>query len=212
MMEDGHCVATVHAEANAIIQAAKNGVAIEGATIYTTASPVLALLQADRELGRAADRLRRVLPGRADLRVRPAARHRAGRAPGPGAPRPPALRHRATPGPSRAPEGRESLAASGAGRSRSAPSTRADRVLAREEERLRRSAAGSTPRAAPAGPGRASPPSAARTSASARSTATTRIRGRRPGSLFASISAVSFSVQSGTYPAPPTSTWTTPRP
>ncbi len=39
MMEDGHCVATVHAEANSIIQAAKNGVAIEGATIYTTASP-----------------------------------------------------------------------------------------------------------------------------------------------------------------------------
>ena len=39
VMEDGHCVATVHAEANAIIQAAKNGVAIEGATIYTTASP-----------------------------------------------------------------------------------------------------------------------------------------------------------------------------
>ena len=39
MMEDGHCVATEHAEANAIIQAAKNGVAIEGATIYTTASP-----------------------------------------------------------------------------------------------------------------------------------------------------------------------------
>jgi dCMP deaminase len=29
----------VHAEANAIIQAAKNGVAIEGASIYTTASP-----------------------------------------------------------------------------------------------------------------------------------------------------------------------------
>jgi dCMP deaminase len=39
MMEDGHCVRTVHAEANAIIQAAKNGVAVEGATIYTTASP-----------------------------------------------------------------------------------------------------------------------------------------------------------------------------
>jgi dCMP deaminase len=32
-------VATVHAEANAIIQAAKNGVRIEGAEIYTTASP-----------------------------------------------------------------------------------------------------------------------------------------------------------------------------
>lgn len=39
LMENGHCVATVHAEANAIIQAAKNGVRIEGAAIYTTASP-----------------------------------------------------------------------------------------------------------------------------------------------------------------------------
>ncbi|MCA9522108.1 MAG: dCMP deaminase family protein [Myxococcales bacterium] len=39
MMENGHCVATVHAEANAIIQAAKNGVCIDGADIYTTASP-----------------------------------------------------------------------------------------------------------------------------------------------------------------------------
>jgi len=39
VMEDGHCVATVHAEANAIIQAAKNGVRIDGAEIYTTASP-----------------------------------------------------------------------------------------------------------------------------------------------------------------------------
>lgn len=39
MMEDGHCVRTVHSEANAIVQAAKNGVAIDGATIYVTASP-----------------------------------------------------------------------------------------------------------------------------------------------------------------------------
>ena len=39
MMESGHCVATVHAEANAILQAAKNGVRIDGATLYTTASP-----------------------------------------------------------------------------------------------------------------------------------------------------------------------------
>ena len=39
LMQAGHCVATVHAEANAIIQAAKNGVRIEGAEIYTTASP-----------------------------------------------------------------------------------------------------------------------------------------------------------------------------
>jgi len=39
MMENDHCVATIHAEANAIIQAAKNGVAIDGSTIYVTASP-----------------------------------------------------------------------------------------------------------------------------------------------------------------------------
>jgi dCMP deaminase len=39
MMEDGHCVATIHAEANAIIQAARNGVNIDGATCYVTASP-----------------------------------------------------------------------------------------------------------------------------------------------------------------------------
>lgn len=39
MMEDGHCVATIHAEANAIIQAARTGATIEGATIYVTASP-----------------------------------------------------------------------------------------------------------------------------------------------------------------------------
>lgn len=44
MMENGHCVATVHAEANAILQAAKNGVRIDSerdnpTTLYTTASP-----------------------------------------------------------------------------------------------------------------------------------------------------------------------------
>src|SRR5690242_9266810 len=39
MMEDGHCVATIHAESNAILQAAKNGVGIDGATVYVTASP-----------------------------------------------------------------------------------------------------------------------------------------------------------------------------
>ncbi len=39
MMEDGHCVRTIHAENNAIIQAARNGVRIEGAGIYVTASP-----------------------------------------------------------------------------------------------------------------------------------------------------------------------------
>ena len=39
MMEDGHCVRTIHAEQNAIVQAAKNGVAIDGASIYITCSP-----------------------------------------------------------------------------------------------------------------------------------------------------------------------------
>ena len=39
MMEEGHCVATIHAEVNALVQAAKNGVAIDGASIYVTASP-----------------------------------------------------------------------------------------------------------------------------------------------------------------------------
>ncbi len=39
MMEDGHCVRTVHAESNAIAQAARNGVGIEGSSIYVTASP-----------------------------------------------------------------------------------------------------------------------------------------------------------------------------
>ncbi|HEY1693242.1 MAG TPA: dCMP deaminase family protein [Polyangiaceae bacterium] len=39
LMEDGHCVRTVHAEANAIVQAARNGVRVDGAHIYVTASP-----------------------------------------------------------------------------------------------------------------------------------------------------------------------------
>ena len=36
---DGHCVRTSHAEANAIVQAAKNGVWIDQSKIYVTASP-----------------------------------------------------------------------------------------------------------------------------------------------------------------------------
>jgi dCMP deaminase len=39
MMQDGHCVRTIHAEANAIVQAARNGVRIDEGTIYVTASP-----------------------------------------------------------------------------------------------------------------------------------------------------------------------------
>ena len=37
-MENGHCVRTIHAEANAIVQAARHGVRIENAEIYITAS------------------------------------------------------------------------------------------------------------------------------------------------------------------------------
>ena len=39
MIEEGHCVATIHAETNAILQAAKNGVMINGAEVFITASP-----------------------------------------------------------------------------------------------------------------------------------------------------------------------------
>jgi len=39
MMDNGHCVRTIHAEMNAVAQAAKNGVNINGSTIYITASP-----------------------------------------------------------------------------------------------------------------------------------------------------------------------------
>jgi dCMP deaminase len=36
---DGHCVRTLHAEQNAIIQAALHGVSVEGSTIYSTHQP-----------------------------------------------------------------------------------------------------------------------------------------------------------------------------
>jgi len=39
MMEGGHCVATIHAEANAIVQAARRGISVNGAIIYVTSSP-----------------------------------------------------------------------------------------------------------------------------------------------------------------------------
>jgi dCMP deaminase len=39
LIENGHCLRTVHAEANALIQAARHGVRLEDADIYVTASP-----------------------------------------------------------------------------------------------------------------------------------------------------------------------------
>ena len=38
-MENTHCVRTIHAEANAIVQAARNGVQIDKSEIFITASP-----------------------------------------------------------------------------------------------------------------------------------------------------------------------------
>ena len=36
---EGHCVRTIHAEVNAIAQAAQNGVSVAGATLYCTLKP-----------------------------------------------------------------------------------------------------------------------------------------------------------------------------
>ncbi len=41
LMVDGHCVRTLHAEQNALLQAAAHGVSTEGATIYVTSEPCL---------------------------------------------------------------------------------------------------------------------------------------------------------------------------
>lgn len=45
LMVDGHCVRTIHAEANAIIQAALHGVSIKGATCYVTHFPCLSCVK-----------------------------------------------------------------------------------------------------------------------------------------------------------------------
>jgi dCMP deaminase len=41
LMIDGHCVRTLHAEQNAIIQAALHGVSVQGSTLYVTHQPCL---------------------------------------------------------------------------------------------------------------------------------------------------------------------------
>ncbi len=41
LIEDGHCIRTIHAEMNALLQCAKQGVCTEGATIYVTHFPCL---------------------------------------------------------------------------------------------------------------------------------------------------------------------------
>jgi dCMP deaminase len=39
LMDNGHCIRTVHSEVNAIASAAKRGVALDGGTLYVTHSP-----------------------------------------------------------------------------------------------------------------------------------------------------------------------------
>jgi len=39
LMENSHCIRTVHAEANAIVQAARHGIQLADGEIYVTASP-----------------------------------------------------------------------------------------------------------------------------------------------------------------------------
>ena len=39
LMQEGHCIRTIHSEMNAIIQCALDGISPQGATLYTTASP-----------------------------------------------------------------------------------------------------------------------------------------------------------------------------
>lgn len=38
-MQSGHCITTIHAETNAINQAARNGLNVDGAEIYCTSKP-----------------------------------------------------------------------------------------------------------------------------------------------------------------------------
>ncbi len=58
MIENDHCVATIHAEENAILQAAKNGVGIDGGSMYVTASPCWSCFKSIANAG-----LRRIVYG-----------------------------------------------------------------------------------------------------------------------------------------------------
>lgn len=50
-LEDGHCIRTVHAEMNAILQCARNGHAMNGATIYVTHYPCLNCMKSLAQAG-----------------------------------------------------------------------------------------------------------------------------------------------------------------
>ena len=221
MMEDGHCVATVHAEANAIIQAAKNGVAIEGRASTRPPPPCWPCFKLIANAG-----CRRIVFGEfyrdGGSSSTPAARHRARRAKVPAKPdvQPADTGHARTSPRARAAApagGRGAVAAAGgttAGVSvlrSSSPTTaataarRATRSCSRWRSRAHASA-----RSAGSGSG-----NAASLRADLRERAIDRDDADRrppPGSLRRSISTVSFSVQRGKKSAPATSTRVTPRP
>ena len=50
-LEDSHCIRTVHAEMNAIVQCARNGHAMNGATVYVTHYPCLNCMKALAQAG-----------------------------------------------------------------------------------------------------------------------------------------------------------------
>lgn len=45
LVKDGHCVRTIHAEQNAVLQAARFGIRLDGATCYCTFKPCLSCLK-----------------------------------------------------------------------------------------------------------------------------------------------------------------------
>lgn len=50
-LEEGHCIRTVHAEMNAIFQCARNGHAMNGATVYVTHYPCLNCMKSLAQAG-----------------------------------------------------------------------------------------------------------------------------------------------------------------
>lgn len=50
-LEEGHCIRTVHAEMNAILQCARNGHAMDGATIYVTHFPCINCMKSLAQAG-----------------------------------------------------------------------------------------------------------------------------------------------------------------
>lgn len=60
LIDGDHCVRSLHAEVNAVITAGKNGVSLEGATLYSTTRPCLRCTQILIQAG-----IRRVVFGQA---------------------------------------------------------------------------------------------------------------------------------------------------